>query len=188
MKADSARTLSEQRVSLSVKDGKVFVDNAQVIQADIMADNGVIHAIDNVILPEQKNIAQIASEAGTFKTLVAAVQAAGLLDAISGNDPLTVFAPTDAAFEALPTGTVASLLKPENKAKLVSILTYHVVPGWVYSDQALDLGIAKTLQGQEVTIRTCAKGVMVNDATVVKPDIETANGVIHAIDKVILPK
>lgn len=188
MQASHARTLAEQRVSLSVKDGEVFVDEAQVVTADIMASNGVIHVIDSVILPEQRNLAQVASEAGSFNTLVAAVKAAGLLDAISGDQPLTVFAPTDEAFKALPKGTVEDLLKPENKQKLVSILTYHVVPGWVYSDQALALGKAKTLQGGEVTISTCARGVMVNEAVVVTPDIEAANGVIHAIDQVVLPK
>ena len=124
--------------------------------------------------------------AGSFNTLVAAVQAAELVDTLKGEGPFTVFAPTDEAFAALPEGTVETLLKPENKDQLVAILTYHVVPGKVMSGDLSDDMTAATVQGGEITI-DLDNGVMVNDANVVQADIETSNGVIHVIDKVILP-
>lgn len=126
--------------------------------------------------------------AGKFNTLVTAVQAAGLVDTLKGSGPFTVFAPTDEAFAKLPAGTVESLLKPENKAKLQSILTYHVVAGKVMAADVVKLNSAKTVQGQNITIKTTGGGVMVNNANVVKADIETSNGVIHVIDTVILPQ
>lgn len=126
--------------------------------------------------------------AGKFNTLVAAVKAAGLVETLKGSGPFTVFAPTDEAFAKLPAGTVESLLKPENKAKLQSILTYHVVAGKVMAADVVKLNSAKTVQGQDITIKTMGGGVMVNNAHVVKTDIETSNGVIHVIDTVILPQ
>jgi len=125
-------------------------------------------------------------EAGSFTTLVAAVQAAGLVDTLTGEGPFTVFAPTDDAFAALPEGTVESLLLPENKDQLVAILTYHVVPGKVMSTDLSDGMMAATVEGSDVTI-DLSDGVMVNGANVVTADIETSNGVIHVIDSVILP-
>ncbi|WP_170604721.1 fasciclin domain-containing protein [Ruegeria arenilitoris] len=133
-----------------------------------------------------KDIVDTAVEAGSFGTLVAAVQAAELVDTLKGEGPFTVFAPTDEAFAALPEGTVENLLKPENKDQLVAILTYHVVPGKVMSGDLSDDMTAATVQGGDVTI-DLDNGVMVNDAKVVQADIETENGVIHVIDKVILP-
>ena len=133
-----------------------------------------------------KDIVDTAVEAGTFETLVAAVQAADLVDTLKGDGPFTVFAPTDEAFAALPEGTVEELLKPENKDQLVAVLTYHVVPGKVMSTDLSDDMAAATVQGGEVMI-DLDQGVMVNDANVVTADIETSNGVIHVIDKVILP-
>lgn len=133
-----------------------------------------------------KDIVDTAVGAGNFTTLVAAVQAAGLVDTLKGAGPFTVFAPTDAAFAALPAGTVEDLLKPENKDKLVSILTYHVVPGKVMSGDLTEGMKAKTVQGGEVTI-TLEGGAKVNGAPVSTADIETSNGVIHVIDAVILP-
>jgi uncharacterized surface protein with fasciclin (FAS1) repeats len=132
-------------------------------------------------------IVEVASGAPTFKTLVAAVKAAGLADTLSGKGPFTVFAPTDAAFAKLPAGTVDSLLKPENKKKLVAILLYHVVAGKVLSTD-LKSGPVKTVEGQDVTIDLSGGTVKVNDATVIKADIPASNGVIHAIDTVLLPK
>lgn len=126
--------------------------------------------------------------AGKFNTLVAAVKAAGLVETLKGSGPFTVFAPTDEAFAKLPAGTVENLLKPENKAKLQSILTYHVVAGKVMAADVVKLNSAKTVQGQNVSIKTMGGGVMVNNANVVKADIETSNGVIHVIDTVILPQ
>ena len=132
------------------------------------------------------DIVDTAVGAGNFTTLVAAVQAAGLVDTLKGEGPFTVFAPTDAAFAALPAGTVEDLLKPENKDKLVSILTYHVVPGKVMSGDLSEGMKAATVQGGEVTI-TLDGGAKVNGATISAADIEATNGVIHVIDAVILP-
>ena len=136
---------------------------------------------------QDKDIVDTAVEAGSFTTLVAAVEAAGLVETLKGEGPFTVFAPTDDAFAALPAGTVEDLLKPENKDQLVSVLTYHVVPGKVMSTDLTDDMMAATVQGSDVTI-DLDNGVMVQDATVVTPDIEASNGVIHVIDKVILPE
>jgi uncharacterized surface protein with fasciclin (FAS1) repeats len=134
------------------------------------------------------DVVDTAVAAGNFKTLVAAVQAAGLVDTLKGQGPFTVFAPTDEAFAKLPAGTVDDLLKPENKDKLVAVLTYHVVPGKVMAaDLAGKETKAKTVQGSEVTING-TNGVTVDGAKVIKADIVVDNGVIHVIDAVILPK
>ncbi|MEM8803609.1 MAG: fasciclin domain-containing protein [Pseudomonadota bacterium] len=135
----------------------------------------------------KKDIVDTAVDAGSFSTLVAAVQAAELVDTLKGDGPFTVFAPTDEAFAALPEGTVEELLKPENKDQLVAILTYHVVPGKVMSTDLSDDMAATTVQGTDVII-DLDDGVKVEEATVVSADIETSNGVIHVIDKVILPE
>lgn len=132
------------------------------------------------------DIVDTAVAAGDFTTLVAAVQAAGLVDTLKGEGPFTVFAPTDAAFAALPEGTVDTLLKPENKDQLVSILTYHVVPGAVISSDLTEGMSAATVQGGEVTF-TLDGGAKVNDANITTADIAASNGVIHVIDAVIMP-
>ena len=134
-----------------------------------------------------KDIVDTAVGAGTFGTLVAAVQAAGLVDTLKGEGPFTVFAPTDEAFAALPAGTVEDLLKPENKDKLTAILTYHVVAGKVMAADLSNGMMATTVQGSDVKIMT-EGGVTVNGANVTAADIEASNGVIHVIDAVILPK
>ncbi len=135
-----------------------------------------------------KDIVETAVAAGQFNTLVTAVTAAGLVETLKGKGPFTVFAPTDAAFAELPAGTVESLLKPENKEKLTQILTYHVVPGKI---MAADLKGKKmdvaTVEGSELSI-DATDGVMVNNAEVIKPDVEASNGVIHVIDVVLMPK
>jgi uncharacterized surface protein with fasciclin (FAS1) repeats len=134
-----------------------------------------------------KDIVDTAVGAGTFNTLVAAVQAADLVDTLKGDGPFTVFAPTDEAFAKLPAGTVEDLLKPENKDKLVAILTYHVVPGKVMSsDIAGKKADVASVQGDTIAV-DATDGVKVDDANVVTADIETSNGVIHVIDSVILP-
>ncbi len=135
----------------------------------------------------EKDIVDTAVSAGSFTTLVAAVKAAGLVETLKGKGPFTVFAPTDAAFARLPKGTLASLLKPENKAKLVSILTYHVLPGKVMSGDIAGkkLSVA-TVEGSKVSVNA-SSGVMVDGANVTKADIVASNGVIHVIDQVILP-
>ncbi len=136
---------------------------------------------------QQKDIVDTAVAAGSFKTLAAALQAAGLVDTLKGNGPFTVFAPTDEAFAKLPAGTVEELLKPENKAKLTAILTYHVVPGKVMASQVVSLKEAKTVNGKSVKIAVDNGTVMIDNAKVVKTDIGATNGVIHVIDTVILP-
>ena len=148
-------------------------------------------AVSSLALSAQAYAADIvdtAVAAGSFKTLVAAVQAAGLVDTLKGAGPFTVFAPTDEAFAKLPAGTVDDLLKPENKDKLVAILTYHVVPGKVMAaDVAGKETMAKSVQGGEITVNG-TNGVKVDGATVVQADIVADNGVIHVIDAVIMPK
>lgn len=137
---------------------------------------------------EAKDIVDTAVSAGGFETLVTAVKAAELVETLKGEGPFTVFAPTDEAFKRLPEGTVATLLKPENKAKLAGILTYHVVSGKVMAGDVVKLDSAKTVQGGEVTIKVDGSTVMIDGAKVVKTDIVCSNGVIHVIDAVILPK
>jgi uncharacterized surface protein with fasciclin (FAS1) repeats len=135
----------------------------------------------------QKDIVDTAVSAGQFTTLVAAVKAAGLVDTLKGDGPFTVFAPTDAAFAKLPSGTVEALLKPENRKKLQNILKYHVVAGKVTAANAAKLTSAETVEGQKIAIKAANGGVMINNAKVVKADIMTSNGVIHVIDTVLMP-
>jgi len=151
----------------------------------LLAGTGVI-----TFAGEKRDIVDTAAQAGQFKTLVAAVKAAGLVDTLKGEGPFTIFAPTDKAFAKLPKGTVESLLKPENKDKLVAILTYHAVPGTVMAADVAKLpdgARVKTVNGQELVVRN-KKGVRVNNARVTKTDIVCTNGVIHVIDTVLLPK
>ena len=131
-------------------------------------------------------IVETAVEAGSFTTLVSALTAAGLVDTLSGPGPFTVFAPTDAAFAKVPSETLQGLLKPESKDQLISVLTYHVVPGAVLAEDVVKLTSAKTVQGQDVMIDT-SNGVKIDDANVVSTNILCDNGVIHVIDAVILP-
>jgi len=187
VKLSSAKTVQGQQVDVSVSDGAVTIDNANVIKTDIHASNGVIHVIDSVILPNEKDIVDTAVAAGSFNSLVAAIQAAGLAETLKGEGPFTVFAPTDEAIAKLPEGTVENLLKPENKDQLAAILTYHVVPGKVMAADVVKLKSARTVLGKDVAIRAADGKVMINDANVFATDIETSNGVIHVIDSVILP-
>ena len=181
-----AETAQGQPVLIKVEDGAVMVNGANVVTTDIEASNGVIHVIDAVILPPSSNIVETAVADGRFTTLVAAVQAAGLAEALSGEGPLTVFAPTDAAFAKLPAGTVESLLT--DIPALTNILLYHVVDGRVLAADVAELETAPTLQGSDVIITVEADGtIKINDATVVISDILTSNGVIHVIDTVLLP-
>lgn len=136
----------------------------------------------------KKDIVDVAVENGSFNTLVAAVKAGGLVETLKSKGPFTVFAPTDEAFAKLPAGTVEMLLKPENKDKLVAVLTYHVVSGKVTAADVVKLDSAKTVQGQSVTIKSSNGNVMINDAKVIIADVEASNGVIHVIDTVLLPK
>ena len=157
-----------------------------MIRKILAATTAVMIAAPAFSAAHMKDIVDTAADAGSFTTLLAAAEAAGLVETLKGEGPYTVFAPTDDAFAALPEGTVDDLLKPENKDQLVKILTYHVVPGKVMSGDLTDDMTAATVEGDDITI-DLDNGVMVNDATVVTPDIEASNGVIHVIDKVIMP-
>ncbi|MBT9241439.1 fasciclin domain-containing protein [Vibrio splendidus] len=136
----------------------------------------------------KKDIVDVAAENGSFNTLVAAVKAADLVDTLKGEGPFTVLAPTDEAFAALPEGTVDMLLKPENKDKLVAVLTYHVIPGKIMAAEVMKLNSAVTVQGSAVMIAIDDGNVMIDNAKVIMPDVEASNGVIHVIDAVLLPK
>ena len=152
---------------------------AAVVAAPLALGGGLAHA---------KDIVDTAASAGSFKTLVAAIEAAGLEETLKGPGPFTVFAPNDEAFAKLPAGTVETLLKPENKDKLVQILTYHVVPGKVMSDDiAGKTAEAKTVEGSTLEVDASGGDVMVDEARVVQADIAADNGVIHVIDTVVMP-
>jgi transforming growth factor-beta-induced protein len=207
----SAATLQGEEVTIEVIDpnrppltiGNVMIDGATVLITDIIGSNGVIHVIDAVILPSaiaaslatpedamdsmvlSKTIVDIAVEDGRFGTLVTALQAAGLVETLSGDGPFTVFAPTDDAFAALPDGVVAGLL--EDIPALTDVLTYHVISGLVLAEQVVGLTSATTLQGEDVTIAVNDGSVMIDGAKVIITDIIGSNGVIHVIDAVILP-
>jgi len=137
---------------------------------------------------DQKDIVETAVAAGSFTTLAAALNAAGLVETLQGEGPFTVFAPTDEAFANLPAGTVDTLLLPENQDQLVAILTYHVVAGEVTAADVVTLDSATTVNGQDVEIAVMGESVMINNATVIQADIMTSNGVIHVIDTVLLPE
>ena len=160
--------------------------NSKLMKTIIASLLGLI-ALSSISLAEdKKDIVDTAVAAGNFKTLVAAVKAAGLVDTLKGKGPFTVFAPTDEAFAKLPAGTVEELLKPENKKKLTDILTYHVVAGKVMAADVKTME-AKTVQGSSAAIKVADGKVTIDKANVVKTDIEASNGVIHVIDAVIMP-
>lgn len=165
----------------------VLLGSAFVLAGSVSAFAGEASKCDKKDKTSKKDIVDTAVAAGSFKTLVAAVKAADLVEALKGDGPFTVFAPTDEAFAKLPKGTVETLLKPENQEKLAAVLKYHVVSGKVTAGQVVKLKEAKTLQGTTVAI-DATDGVKINNAKVVKADIHTSNGVIHVIDTVLLPK
>jgi uncharacterized surface protein with fasciclin (FAS1) repeats len=177
--------LSGGEALVSVRNNQGYLNNARFVSTDILASNGIIHVIDAVLLPPSKDIVDTAVSAGQFNTLVTAVKAAGLVDALKGPGPYTVFAPTDAAFAKLGAATLNSLLA--NPDQLKSILLYHVVPGKVYSFQVPFGGSAATLNGAPVQFTLKNGQPYVNNARIVTTDIQTTNGVIHVIDTVILP-
>jgi transforming growth factor-beta-induced protein len=187
VKLKAAVTVNGQRVDIKTTDGHVQVDQANVVKTDIHCSNGIIHVIDAVILPSQDNIPATAAKAETFQTLLAAAKAAGLVEVLSGDKPLTVFAPTDEAFAKLPAGTVESLLKPENKEKLAGILKFHVVPGRVFSPDVLSKKELKTVQGGMLSAAMQDGKASINGAQLLATDLDASNGVIHVIDSVLLP-
>jgi len=180
-------TASGESVRIAVMDGSVMVNDATVIITDIETSNGVIHVIDAVLLPETRTIAEIAAEEENLSTLVGALQQAGLVEALSGEDLLTVFAPTNDAFAALPAGALDSLLA--DTEDLTSVLLFHVVGGKVMAADVLELDgqEVETLSGDKIMIKIDGETVMIGDATAIITDIEAANGVIHIIDAVLLP-
>jgi len=180
-------SLEGQRIDIVASDKGVMADGAKIVATDIAASNGVIHAIDTVIMPSGDTVVATADKAGSFKTLLAACKATGLDAVLGGAGPFTVFAPTDAAFAKLPKGTLDNLLKPENKDTLTAILKYHVVSGRVFSPDAVKAGSAATVQGDTIRIATDGSSVKINEATVLSADLDASNGVIHVIDRVILP-
>ncbi len=182
-----APTLDGQRLRASITNGQIRVEHALVQTADIQCSNGVIHVIDAVLIPAKDTIVETAQSAGSFGTLVAAAKAAGLASVLSGPGPFTIFAPTDEAFERLPRGTVDNLLKPENREKLGAILKYHVLPARVYAADALSAGIATTVEGSSLRVGYRAGRLTVNSSAILKTDLDASNGVIHVIDRVLLP-
>jgi len=200
VKAGDVTTVEGDKFTIGINGSMVTITDgtghvANVIKTDVMADNGVIHVIDSVLMPpapKANNIPEVATAAGTFTTLLAAVQAAGLVDALEGKGPFTVFAPNDDAFKKLPAGTVDTLLKPENKDKLTKILTYHVLAAKVLAAD-VKAGEVATLQGDKITIAINGSMVTLTDTSgntvnVIKTDVMADNGVIHVIDGVLLPK
>ena len=193
---DEAETLEGSMVAIDVVDGNVFLNDSQVTSTDIEASNGVVHVIDKVLVPgmqeaasnetleESKSIAEIAV-AGGFNTLVAALSAADLVETLSGDGAFTVFAPTDDAFAALPEGMLEGLLA--DTESLTQILLYHLVGDVVMADTVVTLDEAETLEGSKVEIEVVDGKVFVNDSQVTSTDIEASNGVIHVIDKVLVP-
>jgi uncharacterized surface protein with fasciclin (FAS1) repeats len=168
-----------------VKGEKMKTINAAVLALALSAGLGGAATAQSI---HDKDIVQIAVSAGSFKTMVAAVQAADLVEVLKSDGPFTVFAPTDEAFNKLPAGTVENLLKPENKQKLVAILTYHVVAGRVNAADVVSLSSAKTVNGQDLSISAKNGSVMVDKARVTGTDIMASNGIIYVIDTVILPR
>jgi uncharacterized surface protein with fasciclin (FAS1) repeats len=181
----SAQSASGVAFPISTANGSVTVAGSTVVVTDILASNGVIHVIDSVMLPPTDDIVDIAAGNSAFSTLVAAVQAAGLVETLKSAGPFTVFAPTDAAFAKLPEGTVAALLN--DIPALTNILLYHVVPGIVSADQVAGLASATSAMGESFTIDVNSGGIFVDSAQVIGTDIFASNGVIHVIDSVIIP-
>ncbi|MFZ6035822.1 MAG: fasciclin domain-containing protein [Patescibacteria group bacterium] len=189
----SAKTVQGESLTIDTSDG-VKVGTAMVTNTDIRASNGIIHVIDSVLVPESvsaelakldsQTIVEIAQNAGTFNTLVTALQTAGLVETLSGTGPFTVFAPTDAAFAKLGQDTIDELLN--DVPRLTKILTYHVVSGKVMAADVVTLESAKTLEGSTVSI-DASNGVRVNESNVTQTDITGSNGVIHVIDAVLIP-
>ncbi len=184
----SPKTLNGGRLTIVANGHGIAVNEATVIQADVPARNGVIHVIDRVLTPSKPGVLGVAEKAGNFSTLLAAIKAAKLEDALSGDGPFTVFAPTDEAFAKLPADQLKALLKPGNREALQAILKYHVVEGKVSARDAIRAGSARTLQGGKVEADIKDGRLIINDARALATDIPAENGVIHVIDSVLIPK
>ncbi len=191
-RVEKAATLAGPELRFARTGTAVKANDATIVVRNIECSNGLIQVIDAVLIPpapeKAKTIVTVAEKAGTFKTLLAALKAADLADSLGESGPFTVLAPTDEAFAKLPKGTVENLLKPENKAKLQEILKYHVVAGKVLARDAVAGGEAGTVQGGVVAFRIVNGRLQINDATATATDLDAGNGVIHVIDRVLLPK
>ena len=179
------KTINGKSVSVKINNDGVFINNAKVTVADVIADNGVVHVIDAVILPPS-TVVDVAVNSPVHTTLVAAVSAAGLLPTLQGDGPFTVFAPTDAAFAALPAGTVEALLA-DPQGLLTQILLYHAVAGQAFSTDLFNGQTIATINGKNITVTINADGVFINNAKVTVADVLADNGVVHIIDAVLLP-
>lgn len=188
VKLSKAKTVLGKDLSIKVKDGQVWVSGAKVIGTDIKCSNGVVHLIDSVMIPPKgKTIVETAAGNKNFSTLVSLVKKAGLVETLNSKGPFTVFAPTNDAFKKLPEATVKALLSAKGKKDLVNVLKYHVVPGKVKAADVVKIKKAKTVLGQEVSVKVSGKNVMINGAKVIMTDITCENGVIHVIDTVLVP-
>lgn len=187
LRLNAAETANGQRLAIAVKNGRLTVDQVNVVQTDIPASNGVIHVVDRVLMPATRTIPEQAQRLH-LNTLIAAVKAAGLADVLSGPGPFTVLAPSDEAFKNLPPGTLDSLLKPENKAQLAEILKLHVLSGRVFADFAVRSGTLASLRGEPLDVSLTDGRLRVGGAAVTRADVDAANGVVHVIDRVLLPK
>lgn len=186
VKLSNATTAGGQRVDIAVSEGEVRVDGARVVKTDVLCSNGVIHVVDSVLMPSTQNVVELAAQAGSFKQLLAALDAAELRSVLAGPGPFTVLAPTDEAFAKLPAGTLEKLSLPENRESLVRLLKNHVVSGRVFADRVATLEHVEALGGARLTVHAAAGSVSIGGARVVKADLEAANGVIHVIDTVIV--
>ena len=186
MDGQMATTINGKDVTVRLENGNVFINDAQVLLADIETDNGVVHVIDAVLIPPTVTVVDVVVNSPDHTILEAAVLAADLAETLSGDGPFTVFAPTDAAFQALPAGTIDALLADPSGA-LTDILLYHVLAADVRSTDLVDGQMATTINGKDVTVTINANGVFINDAQVTVADIVTDNGVVHVIDAVLIP-
>ncbi|BBC25807.1 fasciclin domain-containing protein [Pseudanabaena sp. ABRG5-3] len=186
MKANTSNNFLIKTAALAIATGSLLVSIPSLALADSTPTSAKTTKISATT--KKANIVEIAVANGSFKTLVAAVKAAGLVETLSGKGPFTVFAPTDEAFAKLPAGTVDFLLKPENKASLVKVLTYHVVPSAVYAkDIQAGSTLVTTVDGGSIKVTKTKKKVVIDNSKVVKADVKASNGVIHVIDSVLLP-
>lgn len=182
------KTLAGERWTVAANERGIAINNATVVEADVLARNGVIHFIDAVLQPPAADLLGVAEKAGHFGVLLEALEAAGLDDTLRRDGPFTVFAPTDEAFGALGKNTLGHLLEKQNRGKLKEILKFHVVAGRVSARDAVTAGEARTLQGGTVPVSIKAGKLTVGNATALATDLETSNGIIHAIDRVLVPE
>ena len=190
LEVEEAKAITGESITVTFSDGKVRVNESTLINSDIQCSNGTIHVIDSVLLPPrpETDLVAIAKRSGKFNTLLAAVQAAGLSDTLSGASEITILAPTDEAFSKLPEGALESLLKPGNKKTLQKILAMHVLNGKVSAGDALNAKRAVSFSGEPLTFKVEDGLLKVNSSTIVSTDIVADNGVFHVIDSVLLPE